>query len=87
MNISFPPKHGSGIDKLLPHASKECLDIIKLLLTYDPEKRITASHALKHEFFRDLYEIDQMKDFQNSLFFFYFFVYIVFKYFVILINN
>ena len=42
MEINFPPKHGTGIDRLIPNASKECIDLIKLLLIYDPEERITA---------------------------------------------
>lgn len=49
---------GTGIEKYLLHASRECIDLIKLLLTYDPEKRITASNALKHEYFKDIYEGD-----------------------------
>lgn len=42
MEINFPPKHGTGIDRLLPNVSKDCIDLIKLLLIYDPEERITA---------------------------------------------
>ena len=70
MEINFPSKSGSGIDKLIPQnqISKECLDLIKLLLTYDPDERITASQALRHEYFRDLWEIDQVKDFQPSMY-------------------
>ena len=29
-----------------------------MLLVYDPEERITAQTALKHEYFRELYEAD-----------------------------
>ena len=29
-----------------------------MLLVYDPEERITAQSALRHEYFRDLYEAD-----------------------------
>ncbi|CAD8095806.1 unnamed protein product [Paramecium primaurelia] len=67
MEINFPPKHGSGIDRLLQGQSKECIDLIKLLLTYDPEERINAQQALKHEYFRELYEADTQKSFQHTL--------------------
>ena len=42
MEINFTPKHGTGIERLLPGVPKDCLDLIKLLLIYDPEERITA---------------------------------------------
>lgn len=42
MEFNFPPQQGTGIDKLLPNASKDCLDLIKKLLAYDPDDRITA---------------------------------------------
>jgi len=47
MELNFPFKMGHGIEKLLPsHVSKECINLMNLLLTYDPEKRITAAQAL-----------------------------------------
>ena len=70
MDVNFPSKNGCGFEKSIPpnHNTKECLDLIKLLLTYDPEERITASQALRHEYFRDLWEMDQIKDFQGSMY-------------------
>lgn len=56
MEINFPPKSGTGIDRLMPNIPKDCVDLIKSLLIYDPEERITASSALKHEYFRELYD-------------------------------
>lgn len=43
---------------MLQHASKECVDLIKLMLIYDPEERITAKHALKHPYFKELREVE-----------------------------
>lgn len=43
MEINFPTKHGTGIERLLTGTSKDCIDLIKLMLMYDPEERITAS--------------------------------------------
>ena len=37
------------------------------MLIYDPQERITAGEALRHEYFRDLKEIDSLKQFQKTL--------------------
>jgi renal tumor antigen len=67
MEINFPPKHGTGIDRLMPGTPKECIDLIRQLLVYDPEERITASSALRHEYFKELFEAETQKTFQNTL--------------------
>ncbi|XP_001632353.3 MAPK/MAK/MRK overlapping kinase isoform X2 [Nematostella vectensis] len=59
MNYNFPQKKGTGINKLLPHASNMCIELIELLCTYDPDERISAKQALRHEYFRDLREIEK----------------------------
>lgn len=63
MEINFPSKQGTGIDRLLPNVPKDCTDLIKLLLTYDPEERITAGMALRHDYFKELYDQDTQKVF------------------------
>ena len=63
MEINFPSKHGTGIERLLPSLPKDCLDLLKNLLVYDPEERITSANALKHEYFRELFESDLQKSF------------------------
>ena len=67
MEFNFPPKQGTGIDGLLPNASKETLDLMKAMLAYDPDDRISATQSLRHEYFRDLFEAERMKEFQSSL--------------------
>jgi len=47
---------GTGIKNLIPHATPDCVDLIEQLLKYDLEERITAGAALKHAYFRDLWE-------------------------------
>lgn len=65
MEFNFPYKEGTGIDKLIPHASQECIDLISNLsiyvhieqmLVYVPEERISARKALKHPFFSTIVE-------------------------------
>jgi len=67
LEFNFPQKVGSGIDKLLSHVPKECADLIKQMLIYDPEERIAAEDILQHEYFRDLFEADRQKEFQTTL--------------------
>jgi len=55
-SFNFPQQEGSGIKRLLPHADADCVDLICLMLTYNPEKRITAKQALKHPYFREIRE-------------------------------
>ena len=34
MNFNFPLKDGTGIDRLIPHVSSDCLDIISIIYIY-----------------------------------------------------
>ena len=43
MEFNFPRIDGSGIAKLIPHATPEALDLVIKLLIYNPDNRITAS--------------------------------------------
>eukprot|EP01107_Rhizomastix_libera_P016101 TRINITY_DN6508_c0_g1_i1.p1 TRINITY_DN6508_c0_g1~~TRINITY_DN6508_c0_g1_i1.p1 ORF type:complete len:425 (-),score=120.88 TRINITY_DN6508_c0_g1_i1:65-1339(-) len=61
MNVNFPEKEGTGIARLIPHASPEALDLISRLLTYNPDERISARTALQHPYFRDLVEKDRLE--------------------------
>ncbi|XP_072031525.1 MAPK/MAK/MRK overlapping kinase-like [Amphiura filiformis] len=61
MNFNFPTKRGTGIEKLLPHASKESIELIYKLCTYDPDERISAKQALKEPYFKELRDADKRK--------------------------
>ena len=60
MEFNFPQVEGTGINKLIPHASTEVQDLIVKLLIYNPDNRITASQALKHSWFREIKEHENM---------------------------
>jgi len=62
INFDFPPKKGTGIEKLIPHASSQCLELIYKMCTYDPDERITAKQALRHSYFRELRESEKQKN-------------------------
>ncbi|KAJ1559485.1 hypothetical protein HK096_000434, partial [Nowakowskiella sp. JEL0078] len=55
MKYNFPQREATGIRPLIQHVSNECVDLINLLLAYDPDERITSKEALKHSFFKDIH--------------------------------
>ncbi|CAL1527778.1 unnamed protein product [Lymnaea stagnalis] len=59
INFNFPPKKGTGIERLLTHVSPEAIELIYLMCTYDPDERITARQALKHQYFKDMREVEK----------------------------
>lgn len=48
---------GSGVNlaTMYPRASSSCLDLLKALLRWSPQERITASEAQKHEYVKHYY--------------------------------
>ncbi|XP_065131177.1 MAPK/MAK/MRK overlapping kinase-like isoform X5 [Paramisgurnus dabryanus] len=54
MSFDFPIRKGCGISQLIPHCSAASLSVLHLMLTYDPEERISARAALQHPCFREL---------------------------------
>ena len=59
MEFNFPAKEGSGIAKLIPNVSPEATEIITKLLLYDNSTRMSAGQALKHNYFKDLRDMDK----------------------------
>ena len=51
IGYQFPNFVATPISSLIPHASKEAIDLISSMLRFDPQKRITAAHALTHPYF------------------------------------
>lgn len=53
MNFNFPSKKGTGLERLLPHAPKEAIELIYKLCAYDPEERLSAKQSLRHPYFKE----------------------------------
>lgn len=58
MGFSFPKFVPTPLNQLIPNASEQAIDLMMRMLTFDPQKRITASAALKHSFF-DGFDMNQ----------------------------
>jgi serine/threonine protein kinase len=48
-------KEGKDFSKLFKNAHPLAIDLLKKLLIFDPEKRITVLEALKHPYLADLH--------------------------------
>ena len=58
MEFDFPEKKGTGIAKLIPQ-HPDAQELITKLLIYNHNHRMSASHALKHVYFKELREQDR----------------------------
>lgn len=45
-----PFRSKKSLDNLLPNAHDEALDLLRRLLQFNPDKRITAEEGLEHSF-------------------------------------
>ena len=47
---------GKGFEKYLPHCSDLFIDLLKKLLVYNPDERLSAKQALQHNYFHNITE-------------------------------
>ena len=47
---------GKGFEKYLTHCNELFVDLLKKLLVYNPEERLSAKQALQHSYFQDITE-------------------------------
>ena len=48
-------KEARKIDEILNGASEEAIDLVKRMLAFSPEKRITVQEALEHPYLKELH--------------------------------
>ncbi|KAI5068297.1 hypothetical protein GOP47_0016642, partial [Adiantum capillus-veneris] len=60
-DFSFPQQDGTGIARLIPHASPACIELLNKLLAYNPEERWSARQALRHIYFKELRDRDKLQ--------------------------
>lgn len=51
MGFTFPKFVPTPLTQLIPNASELAVELMMKMLTFDPQKRITAAQALKHPWF------------------------------------
>ncbi len=54
MDFKFREQKGVGIKHFIPHASRECVDLLNRTLQYDYQRRITSREACEHGYFDSL---------------------------------
>eukprot|EP00928_Gymnodinium_smaydae_P078813 TRINITY_DN62887_c0_g1_i1.p1 TRINITY_DN62887_c0_g1~~TRINITY_DN62887_c0_g1_i1.p1 ORF type:complete len:537 (+),score=108.56 TRINITY_DN62887_c0_g1_i1:173-1783(+) len=59
MDFNFPEKKGTGLERLIPHADAELVELMRKLTRYDPDERILARQALKDAYFKDLRDAEK----------------------------
>lgn len=50
----FPKTRGTGVDALLPHATRQTKAVLELMIDYDPDKRVNVRRMLKNAYFDDV---------------------------------
>mmetsp|Transcript_24404 Transcript_24404/g.38383 ORF Transcript_24404/g.38383 Transcript_24404/m.38383 type:complete len:389 (+) Transcript_24404:20-1186(+) len=50
LSLSFKPVAKTPLSKVIPAAKRDAIDLLEQLLTYDPNKRVSAEQALKHPY-------------------------------------
>lgn len=55
---SLPDSKPKALSELFPNASEEALDILRAMLQFNPNKRLTAEEALKHPFVAQFHNPD-----------------------------
>ena len=51
IGMKFPTCPGTDLEKVIPEASSEAIDLMKQMIQWDPNKRATAKKLLEHPFF------------------------------------
>ncbi|POM57691.1 CMGC/RCK protein Kinase [Phytophthora palmivora] len=59
IDFNFPKEDGTSITKLIPHASPAAIDLMHRMLAYDPSKRMNAREALRHDYFKEIRELEE----------------------------
>lgn len=54
----MPKREGKNFEELFKGANPQAIDLLKMMLTYDPADRITVADSLKHPYLKQLHYPD-----------------------------
>eukprot|EP00761_Pharyngomonas_kirbyi_P008854 gb/GECH01008866.1/.p1 GENE.gb/GECH01008866.1/~~gb/GECH01008866.1/.p1 ORF type:complete len:363 (+),score=68.03 gb/GECH01008866.1/:1-1089(+) len=54
----LPHQEGKPLETLFPDASEEAIDLLRKMLEFDPDKRITVENALEHPYMSGMHDPD-----------------------------
>eukprot|EP00826_Nyctotherus_ovalis_P056229 TRINITY_DN7549_c0_g3_i3.p1 TRINITY_DN7549_c0_g3~~TRINITY_DN7549_c0_g3_i3.p1 ORF type:complete len:340 (-),score=82.46 TRINITY_DN7549_c0_g3_i3:50-1069(-) len=70
IGFSFPGVTAVGLQKVIPNAPLEAIDLMLKMMRLDPQKRLTAAECLEHPFFDDeeksIYEMPKEPSFSRE---------------------
>lgn len=50
--LALPKREGKNFEELFKGANPQAIDLVKRMLTYDPEDRISVREALEHPYLK-----------------------------------
>ena len=53
--LQLPQRKGKNFDEIFKGANPLAIDLLKKMLTFDPEQRVTVEDALKHDYLKQLH--------------------------------
>jgi len=56
---SLPPSNPKALSDMFPAASADALDVLRLMLQFNPNKRITAQQALEHPYLEQFHNAEE----------------------------
>ena len=65
---SLPPTKAKKLRDMFPTASEEALDLLKNLLQFNPNKRLTAEQALQHPYVAQFHNPEEEPNCQKKIF-------------------
>ena len=60
--VKFPEYPRTALDKLMPHASSEAIEVMDGLMMWNPDQRLTAAQCLAHKYFVNERERHEAKE-------------------------
>jgi mitogen-activated protein kinase 1/3 len=64
---SLPNKKRVHVKSFIKYENEDALDLLNKMLQYDPAKRITAAEAVKHKYFENVHDPEDVQLFKGEI--------------------